>query len=777
MLEGLNGIGKTLAIRILQLCAGTNPYRIDSPAWRSLCNGLGELEVKITDLVGAHQIIWQADSSDWRTIVDQQDSIPFRQITIDGNLVTGDSASVGNIFTIHRLAGDEGILETFAQQADAEAAIVTRWTRRHASEDSGPLSRLETILADASEVLGDLSKERYEQLTEAVRQAQIGLQEASAASDEAVTRHDILADAAALRRQLDLVRRRVPGLEEQLAEVDSQIQLTRHRRDQTQTELMALAGELAGTEALVRELRNARRTLERNLEDLSEQLDEIAKVAAELGIEDTTDSIIQIISELTSQQEALSAEQLTIDAAPAMRQLLDQVTRQLGTAEDNGLGGQPAIDDSETDTQLTVSETRSGMLTRRAQLEGQPPPPQAKEVADQLSAVRYRLERASHAKDAAAMAETFERRAETNKQRVDSALAALDPTIAERSRELEAESRSSDESLLELAARRASLRQQLVGLAGGETVEMVSARLDEAIRRAGINIEDLESALEQAGQLSSRWQQILERSNAEVIAAKRELARANAEIRRSAATLATDPGLDWLREGLALSETSIGTTPESMLRMIQLARSRIRTTRARLGRLRGQLGALRVGLTGLGQHLRGGDPATREYVDQLEVWLGGRFSSWFNIPRVRSELLPSAEGDITVNLQRREVIWIENSAERMRPLEAFSSGDQAFAYTRARLAILDEEPTHSQNRVIALDEFGAFMAFDRLAGLMAYLEDRASDHPNDRVLVVLPLTRDYAQQAAEVVGPEGLRLQQIADDIQRNGYTIQELLS
>ena len=68
------------------------------------------------------------------------------------------------------------------------------------------------------------------------------------------------------------------------------------------------------------------------------------------------------------------------------------------------------------------------------------------------------------------------------------------------------------------------------------------------------------------------------------------------------------------------------------------------------------------------------------------------------------------------------------------------------------------------------------MAFDRLAGLMAYLQERASDHPNDRVLVILPLTRDYAVQAAEVIGPQGERLQRIADEIQENGYTIQELL-
>ena len=170
--------------------------------------------------------------------------------------------------------------------------------------------------------------------------------------------------------------------------------MTRRERDDTQTELMALAGDLVGAEALVRELRNARRTLERNLERLSAVLDEVAEVAAELGIEDNPEAVTSAIDDLERQLEAVMAQQMDIDAAPAMRQLLDEITGELRSAETSGLGGQLAIDDSETDTQLTVTQARTGMLTRRAQLEGQPPSPLAKEVSERLSEVRHRLDRA-----------------------------------------------------------------------------------------------------------------------------------------------------------------------------------------------------------------------------------------------------------------------------------------------------------------------------------------------------------------------------------------------
>src|SRR5450756_1624758 len=84
VLEGLNGIGKTLAIRILQICSGTIPYRKDSPAWRSLCEGLGPFRVIITDLNGANEIVWAGDSRDWLNVSEVQTSARFRSIEIDG---------------------------------------------------------------------------------------------------------------------------------------------------------------------------------------------------------------------------------------------------------------------------------------------------------------------------------------------------------------------------------------------------------------------------------------------------------------------------------------------------------------------------------------------------------------------------------------------------------------------------------------------------------------------------------------------------------------------
>jgi hypothetical protein len=776
VLEGLNGIGKTLAIRLLQICTGTIPYRLESPAWKSLCQGLGEFRVTITDLNGAEKLEWVADSRDWLELADGQSPVPFRSVTLNEEPVT-DFAVIHRQLAVYRLAGDEGIIETLAQQADSEASFVRRWARRYAGQTNSPLASLEDRLSAAADSVTDWSIERYREIRNDLQRSQEASTQASTLAEQAIKRRGSLMEAADLRRQLQLIEQRTPDLEEQLVALDTEILTIQDQRDATQHELMTLAGQVAGAEALVHELRNARRTRDRHRGLLAEALDAAGKLASDLGIEPTIDAVETTIAELEARFVELTAQQLDMDAAPTMRRLLDQLTSELAEAESRGLANQPAIDDSETDTQLTVAQTKAGMLTRRVQLEGQPPPPEAKELIEQLADVGRRIELAHKATAAFVEANRRQRLAADNERRVDEALAAMDPHAVERLQQLEHERRRNDDQIVQLATKRAALRQQLGNLTSGESVASVSDRFAKTLKRTGVQAEQLDDILQRAGNDVSRLSAVAADSSARVLSVKRDLAHANAEIQRASQALISDDSLDWLRRGLELTGTQTKISPESMLDLLNVARTRIRRAMARLAQHRSQLAAVENGLIGTGEHLRGREPKTQEYLDELESWLGNRFSGWFNIPRVRSELLPDAEGDVIVNLQRREVVWSEGGVEVFRPLEAFSSGDAAFAYTRARLGVLDDEETQALNRFIALDEFGAFMARDRLSGLMAYLQDRADEYPNDQVLVILPLTRDYAEQAATAVGSEADRLNQLAEEIDRDGYATQELVS
>ena len=777
MLEGLNGIGKTLAVRILQLCTGTMPYPQDSLAWSSLREGLGHVTVEVTELEGANRVILIADSADWQTTDEPGPTRDwFQSVTIDGEEVPLEA--VRQLIRVHRFAGDEAITETFASLADIAAATAKRWSLRYAAPVESPLAELEGSAEMALELLGNWSLETFGQLKAQAAAAVEDLSSATDIAEQAQQRRDAVLEALESRGRLADIRRRAPGLENELADVDELIRQAQDEREEAQAAITALAARVGRAEPLKLELRNARRTLERNRRDLTEAIRRVTTRASALRLAPERDALREAIDILSQRVEDLHAEQTALDAAPAMRTLLDEVSEELADAESRGLASQVAVEDVDTGVQLSVSQTRAGMLTRRAYLEGQPPPPQAREVSQNLANAVEELNRTRMVSAALDDVSRFLRLVNQNEDRVANALrAGADGAAAEAMEQASDRRRASDETLLQLAATRAALAQQLGASADGTSEEATTRRLAEALERIGITDAQLDEVSTAAEESAYQAQLTLGVAQQKAADARREVARAEAEIQRAAASLAEDDELAWVRaapgDQLRLPRDA---DIEQTLAVVEGGRTLAVGVVDRLGGLRGQLGAVERALHGLARRLRGQSPDAVLYVDELQTWLASRFSAWLNNPLVRHELLPESEGDVSVDLSSRQVTWREASGERSRPLEAFSSGEQAFAYTRARLALLDEEASVAANRLIVLDEFGAFIAHDRLQGLLAYLRDRAVDHEHEQVLVVLPLSRDYAAMAKSAVGPEAKRFEGFAEQIDTRKYVAQVLV-
>lgn len=774
VLEGLNGIGKTLAVRLLQICAGTLPYSTDSLAWTSLCQGLGEFDVLVTGLSGGRQIRWMADTRDWTPGASATDFPTFRSIDVDGKKASIDE--VRRLLGVYRVGGDEGIIETFAQQAESAGEALRRWSRRHAAEQGSPLAKLESVLGEAVTALGEWTSARLEDIQESVRDADITRRDAATAVEGALKRRDDLRSLAQFRAQLAAVESRGPDLIARAASLDSSLTKLQAERDRINQRITAVAGRATGGASVIRELRNARKTLERNRTNLSRTTNLAATTVAELGVASDAKAVAALLEQLAEELTALREEQTQLDAAPMMRQLLDGFTGQLADAEGRGLAGQIAIDDPETDTQLTVSQTRAGMAARRSYLEGQPPPPRARDVAERLAATQRRLSRARDAQAFLTEVDRWARLVRENEDRVARAVSASNPDAVAELQALEVERRAKDDELLFLAAERASLRQQLGNLGGGVTPEQLDAEIQHALSAMGISIDDLDETIARAETALLETQASLIASEENSTAFRREAARAAADVRRVSNIVAAGDEWVWVRASVppsALPDVDASTSQQ--LLALDEVRGRLAATVERLGRHRTELGAVEEALRGIARHLRGQQREAREYVPELQAWLGHRFSDWFNNERVRSELLPDADGKVTVDLERRDVEWAAAGAPRSRPLEAFSSGEQAFAYTRARLAVLDEETPRPPNRLIALDEFGAFIAQDRLTGLLAYLRDRCDDHVGDQVLVILPLRQDYAEMSLNAVGSEAERLSRLAEEIEVDGFAVQLL--
>jgi hypothetical protein len=110
---------------------------------------------------------------------------------------------------------------------------------------------------------------------------------------------------------------------------------------------------------------------------------------------------------------------------------------------------------------------------------------------------------------------------------------------------------------------------------------------------------------------------------------------------------------------------------------------------------------------------------------------------------LRNEVIVDALFDrgLNINLILRDlsVSWDTPSGERrIRPLEAFSSGEHAFAYTRVKLETLRTQ--RAINSAVFLDEFGAYIASDRLEQLTDYVQRHALGTIADQIVIILPRT-------------------------------------
>ena len=127
-------------------------------------------------------------------------------------------------------------------------------------------------------------------------------------------------------------------------------------------------------------------------------------------------------------------------------------------------------------------------------------------------------------------------------------------------------------------------------------------------------------------------------------------------------------------------------------------------------------------------------PASVVLRSWTEVEIGRILSS----TALREQLFNNAE-TVHFDLEGLAVQWRTlDGKRRRRPLEAFSSGEQVFAYTRAKLETLRDLKSTSQYVVVFLDEFGAFVARDRFSELMRYVQDDVLGDIADQVVVMLP---------------------------------------
>jgi hypothetical protein len=164
----------------------------------------------------------------------------------------------------------------------------------------------------------------------------------------------------------------------------------------------------------------------------------------------------------------------------------------------------------------------------------------------------------------------------------------------------------------------------------------------------------------------------------------------------------------------------------------------------------------------------GGERLVQTMRPAFEAVLGHRLQETLNSTSIRKALFDGGEVVRIEPGTRLLLLRDVDGREMHRPMEAFSTGERAFAFSQARLA--DLEVSTKPNRLLVLDEFGAFVAADRLPELAAFLSSEATSRVADQVVVILPLQVNYEAEIADTTGTLRERYAQRLEQINERSY-------
>lgn len=753
--EGRNGVGKSLALRLLELCSGAQPYGNAPAEWRSLRESLGTVVVTVTSLSGAQTVEWELTPESWPERPERVNDW-LGHVTIDGEEQSLEQAY--RLFSFSRIAGDETLTRTISRQIQTNAELMFSWSDRLAPI----LSTWDVDLRNLSNQLAVEAWVDIERLPKEIDGLKKKIAKETKRLESVRSRLDPIKHALDLRRACD----EVPELDDQLASEREALAENERRQADLETRRKQLLSDAMTAGATRDRLEDVEALISRRTTRVRNATLAVTELAAGLGAPTSRAELDALIAHDEARRDELTAERARLDATPALREVTRHVANELAQAIDRGLASEviAVVDDRD----VTVEELAAGVDQQNTRLAKPPPDARTAELDAMIRELAWRIEALHQLADAVQKADRARELLEagrTEQRNLQQELSADAPQAYE---ELATELAGLREAELDLREKVQQLERERQALAGSQTLDQLNRSLSEAIIAVGLTTDELNPHLLALQEEDADATEILDRLGDDLAQTEKTLAGARSAFRKAIGALAMGSHWAWLRDALDGSAPDPALDDHVNLGRLQMLAAAVDEATERLNNLRN-------GLPGIGQQIQELAAAIESRSD-----IPGRISAGlvhyferdllaaFDQPELRRALFN--DGRLSrIDLEQMTISWTATGgALRTRPFEAFSSGERVFAYTRARLEVLGSST--ARNRVVALDEFGAYVARDRLDELVRFVEHRVLGELADQVVIVLPLARDYVRERDQAGGKPDTLIKSRADAIEKQGY-------
>ena len=775
-LEGFNGVGKTLTVSVVELCSGRRPP-LNAAAWKGLCDGIGRLEITATELNGADEMRWVLDGAHLWSQTSTLDSLAppeltwFDAVTVDGR-ATSSFDQVRALFGVERINGDVGLVEQLAGIADS--AVRELESYRDGLYGSAKLGEVETDIVALRDMVSELVVERVAGRAEALSRLTEERKRAERVAGEAAERRDRLHEAVKSRARIEEIAISGAELDAQIADLDQRIGGLRRQRDVVLAELEAAEAAAGQSTELQRELAKATRGYKSANTRVGNLTRDLAADSLIAGVGDD-DDVETRHGELEQDLEHAHRARVEVDAGPQVVRLIDRVRPALVDAESAGLSEEPLLSaPARAHDRWTVHDVAAALRQRRDELADRPRPNEAAELDRQIAAIAHQLDALRRfQRNREELVRATERRTKAAK-RSEQLAKELDQPTADRLDDLRRRRGTLDDDLLSLGGQRAFSVARRDSLGAPEQRDALAARLQERLGELGLNQEHLPDAYAAALQAAEHERDALADVRDRERVAEGDHERDVADVSRLINELRVSGSVAWMAGGtvgLPVIDQSLNEQLDGIRRLQQA----VRGADERLTGIRALLLGVIASAEAVADELRNRPVRAAVRVDEVRGWLERYSAGWFADDDFRDALLGGGAHDVVIDLHSRLVKWQDAEAQhRTKPIEALSSGERAFAFTQARLALLQRSVGSTANRLIALDEFGAFVARNRVRQLADYLDGWRSTHASDQFLLILPATQDYTALARASDGADADRYARMAQELTQKQWFVEE---
>jgi hypothetical protein len=750
-LEGRNGIGKTLAVRLLELATGEQPYAANDNAWQSLRDHLHTTNIRITGLRNGAQLELQLTPDTWP-------DEPITNLALLGrawlNGADLDFRRVPNILRVSRIGGDETITTRFRDRIAADEILISR----RSQQVSDAIDRLEAWnekLLYETDGLSSLALSELEARRLKADRDRLDAAQENERKKALVRRLETLRSLEADLQDLEV---RGPKLDEALSAIDKKISNNDRQRAESEKVQRELARDVYRAQELIETLQQLRQRRESQAERAQDTLAEATGALERLGLLPDAETIRSALEQARAERYELLRERAALAMFPDLMELIDDLIEPLRGAQGSSLDDEAiALLD---ERRASASELRSGLVRRRRELSEQQQYSLVEDIDARMRAVEVRIEAIIEANELRKTAnrrfgqlghtenrihETSERLLAVGGDNYRQAVLELQDLQEERQRLLEEQAELRyQKRLLERAGSIASLQQEI-------------SALREELSVNGNLGHELQRARDEADAAYLHLQRCAET----VTTIDAELVNFNRRLKDTVETWESSPDYHWLRVSIGERLPSLRLDRAEQLSRVEKTTNAIQRLQQASDELRIANEAVGGALSTLANLIGTSQVAKGRYVDALVTFYEEEFGDLLAANEIRHALFEG--GQFTrLDLLRGEVSWTTRNREpRRRPIEAFSSGERAFTYVLASLLQRTSEPT--DNRVLVLDEFGAFIEAGRLGRLLRFVDEEVLKPDRaEQVVIILPLRQqlnaahsNYGREEIQAVEERG----------------------